>query len=33
LGQDEEIKVRLSGTTQEEEMQIKKPHDLKSGAA
>jgi hypothetical protein len=32
-GQDEEIKVRLGGTTHEEEMQIKEPHDLKTGAA
>ncbi len=31
LGQDEETKVRLSGTTQEEEVQIKESQDLISG--
>jgi hypothetical protein len=32
-GQDEEIKVGLSGIAQEEEVQTKEPHDFKSGAA
>jgi len=32
-GQDEDLEVRPSGTTQEEEVQIEKPQDLKSGVA
>ncbi len=32
LSQDEETEVGPSGITQEEEMQTKEPHDLKSGA-
>ncbi len=32
-GQDEEIEARPSGITQEEEVEIKDPQDLKSGIA
>ncbi len=31
LGQDEEDEAKPNGTTQEEEVQIEEPHDLKSG--